>query len=190
METKHLSQNALQKIYTSEVKKIGLEGLEGLKSEKRSRIQGPQSSSIFLCHSHLDKTIVNKMLLLFNKLNVDLYIDWMDDSMPELTDRTTASIIKEKIDSSSKFIFLATYNALRSKWCNWELGLAYSSKGEKDFAILPIESKNGNWSGNEYLQLYPEMQMNIIDEQDVDTGNIKINFYNQNTIDFENWINS
>ena len=60
-------------------------------------------------------------------------------------------------------LLLATYHGLRSKWCNWELGIADSIKKSSNLAILPIESKSGNWKGNEYLQLYPEMKFGVSD---------------------------
>ena len=190
MATKHLSQNDLDIVYKKELKKIGKQGFEEIRKDIQEKSKEHESkNSIFLCHSHLDKTIVNKMLALFQGLNVDLYIDWMDDNLPSQTDKNTASAIKTKIDESQKFLFLATYNALRSKWCNWELGLAYSSKGENDFAVLPIESKSGKWLGSEYLQLYPEMQINSLDRGGAITEkDIQINFYNERVIDFKSWL--
>jgi hypothetical protein len=113
----------------------------------------------------------------------------MDVDLPVFTDKNTASIVKSKIDNSDKFLFLATYNALRSKWCNWELGLAYSSKGENDFAVLPIESRTGNWKGNEYLELYPEMQLDFLREPStINVDDLKINFYNERLINFDKWL--
>lgn len=187
--TKHLSQNNLDQFYKEELKKIGKTGIEEIKKNQKLKSLSSKNKSIFLCHSHLDKTIVNKMVMLFNKLDVDLYVDWMDKDMPELTDRNTASLIKDKIDKSYKFIFLATYSALRSKWCSWELGLAYSSKGENDFAILPIDSRSGKWSGNEYLQLYPEMQIDKLDTvESLTAEDINISFYDSRVIKFTEWL--
>ncbi len=108
---KHLSQNLLNELYKVKIKTIGKEGIEEIKNKQRTKDINKDRNSIFLCHSHLDKTIVNKILILFNDLQIDLYIDWMDTEMPKLTNRNTAHIIKNKIDSSHKFLFLATYNA-------------------------------------------------------------------------------
>lgn len=186
---KHLSQNKLEKLYRSELKRLGKSAVAEIKASQKPTDALNPKKSIFLCHSHHDKTIVNKMLLLFNSLEIDLYIDWMDTAMPQLTDKRTATVIKEKIEHSHKFLFLATYNALRSKWCNWELGLAYSSKGENDFAILPIDSKSGNWFGNEYLQLYPEMQIDHTDNiSAISASDIKISFYEDRFISFNEWL--
>lgn len=187
--TKHLSQTDLEKIYKAEVKKLGISRFEEIKNARRNG-EFKNGPTIFLCHSHLDKTIVNKVLALFNTLGVHTYIDWMDTSMPTETGKNTGSIIKQKIESSDKFLFLATYNALRSKWCNWELGLAYSAKGEGDFAVLPIESKSGNWLGNEYLALYPEMQIEALDSiETLNAEDIAISFYGDKKLSFRSWIN-
>jgi hypothetical protein len=183
---RRLSQRDLDLLYRAEPKANRKSQAD--KSEEHRNVNNSRRS-MFLCHSHLDKTIVAKILILFQKLNVDLYIDWMDVDLPVFTDKNTASIVKSKIDNSDKFLFLATYNALRSKWCNWELGLAYSSKGENDFAVLPIESRTGNWKGNEYLELYPEMQLDFLREPStINVDDLKINFYNERLINFDKWL--
>ena len=184
---KFISQTDLDRIVRHEVRKNGKGFIEQVKSEKRQFNKGV-NKSIFLSHSHKDKTIVDKMVLLFNKLDIELYIDWMDITLPEFTDRSTALMITEKIGKCNKFLFLATYNALRSKWCNWELGLAYSSKGESDFAILPIESRSGKWTGNEYLHLYPEMKLDMSRPiEELMESDISISINENEPVDFRHW---
>ncbi|MDN3708832.1 hypothetical protein QW060_17160, partial [Myroides ceti] len=78
-----------------------------------------------------------------------------DDGMPKTTSGITASRIKEKIKENDKFILLATENAINSKWCNWELGLGDAAKYINNIAILPIKKDYSDFSGNEYLQIYP-----------------------------------
>lgn len=80
----------------------------------------------------------------------------MDTNLPKFTNRDTAELIKEKIEHCNRF-FLATYRGLRSKWCDWELGIAYSIKKVNELALLPVESRTGRWAGSEYLNLYPIM---------------------------------
>lgn len=187
---KLISQNTLDLFYREQLKEKGKGHIEWVKQEQKEKKNLKYNTSIFLCHSHLDKTIVNKIILLFNKLGVDIYVDWMDTTLPVKTDKDTATAIKSKIEDSNKFLFLATYKAVKSRWCSWELGLAYSSKGEKDFAILPIESRSGNWPGSEYLQLYPEMMMDIQDEKikSLAPDNIVIKYPNGNSISLIEWL--
>jgi hypothetical protein len=170
-----ISTRKLDKLYRDEIKKHGKSSIEDIVKAKRLTEDGRgKMKSIFLCHSHHDKTIVEKMILLFNKIDVNIYVDWMDEAMPKVTNRDTAEIIKNKIQHCSRFVFLASYFGLKSKWCDWELGVAYSTKAIDELAILPIESKSGNWQGSEYLQLYPIMLMDGNDLNEVTSDKVTI----------------
>ncbi len=82
--------------------------------------------------------------------------------MPERTNGITAQKIKNQIISvNDKFVLLATNNAVDSKWCNWEVGIADPFKlSYKKLAILPLADNSGTWNGNEYLQIYPRIELN------------------------------
>jgi len=128
---KRISQKDLARLYQRELKNNGKSAFNSLLHDKRVSETGPKrQKSIFLCHSHHDKTIVNKIIVLFNRLDTNIYVDWMDDRMPKVTSADTALKIKSKIKHCSRFLFLATYFGLKSKWCDWELGVAYSIKDE------------------------------------------------------------
>jgi hypothetical protein len=117
------------------------------------------STSIFLSHSHTDRLLIEQAVTFFRTLNISVYVDWMDDSMPEKTNGITASKIKSKILSNDKFILLATDSAIVSKWCNWELGIGDAYKMHRDkICLLPLAESNGHWTGNEYLQIYPRIE--------------------------------
>lgn len=169
-----VSQTNLEQFYRKEFRKGKADALSQIE-EIRSG-EGKKSNTIFLSHSHKDKTIVDKISLLFSSLDSNLYVDWLDKTLPEQTNRETASAIQSKIRDTKHFLFLATYHALRSKWCNWELGIADSMLSERKLAILPIESRGGNWAGNEYLNLYPEMK---IDGENLDNLTIEKIFIQQ-----------
>ena len=185
---RNLNQNNLTKFYRKEIKSVGKEQLREKLTKKRSEKASEFAmNSIFLSHSHLDKTIVMKMGLLFERINAELYIDWMDKSLPESTNIETASQIKNKIQECNNFLFLATYHGLRSKWCNWELGIADAIKTKK-LAILPIETKSGNWKGNEYLQLYPEMSFSNDNLDEISVDDISITEVSGQIISFRRWV--
>jgi hypothetical protein len=188
---KYLSQNDLEKFYRKEIRTFGKEGIQEKISKKRTiYTESNFLGNIFLSHSHIDKTIVNKISLLFDKINTELYIDWLDKSMPEKTNIETATTIKNKINNSKKFLFLATYHGLRSRWCNWELGIADALKKSSNLAILPIESKSVNWRGSEYLQLYPEMKLEIEDLEDLNEQNIFIHSTSGEVVSLINWLSN
>ena len=186
MSEKHLSQLDLQKLYNKEVKLRGKKEILKTLVEQKPESEYEIKNSVFLSHSHLDKTIVEKAAILFKNIRLGVYIDWLDSSLPSQTNHQTATTIKYKIDNCKKFIFLATYNALKSKWCNWELGLAYASRGEKDFAVLPVESRAGRWPGNEYLNLYPEIRIQGIDDLDINT--IQVNMPSGTEVSLNDWL--
>jgi len=105
----------------------------------------------FLCHSHQDVELVKGLIVWFQEEEIDLYIDWMDATLPDTPSAETAKRLKEKIEFCNWFFFLATGNSVVSRWCPWEIGYADSSK--KSVVIIPTYDSIGKY-GNEYLELY------------------------------------
>lgn len=89
-----------------------------------------------------------------------VYIDWLDNQMPRTINATTASLLKQKITASNKFIVLATPNSIESIWIPWELGIADGTKGLNRIAILPVVQYSGTWQEREYYGIY-----NVIEER-------------------------
>ena len=128
---------------------------------ENARKESPQNYkySIFLSHSHHDAELVKKIVLILKNIGVEVYVDWMDDSMPASTCGITAAKIKQKIKQNNKFIFLATNISIDSKWCNWEIGYGDADKfQDDDIAVFPVKENYSEWKGNEYLQLYPSIK--------------------------------
>jgi hypothetical protein len=113
----------------------------------------------FLCHSHHDKELVLGVLALMAEAGLDLYVDWQDHTMPETPDRRTAEGIKEAIGSSNYFFFLATPNSTVSRWCPWEIGVADGFRMQDRILIIPTVDRSARHYGNEYLQLYRQIDM-------------------------------
>lgn len=110
---------------------------------------------VFLSHKHDEHTILQDVVEFLKKEGVDVYVDWMDPTMPAYTNAETAHKLKEKIKVSDKFILIATPNAINSKWCNWELGLGDAEKYIENIALLPINKNYESFKGAEYLVIYP-----------------------------------
>lgn len=113
---------------------------------------------IFLSHKHDEHSILQDVIAFLKEEGVDVYVDWMDASMPAYTNAETAHKLKNKINVSDKFILLATPGAINSKWCNWELGLGDAAKYIENIALFPINKSNQNFSGSEYLAIYPRIE--------------------------------
>ena len=123
---------------------------------KESRHKDITKPMIFLSHKHDEYDILQGVIAFLKEEGVDIYVDWMDKEMPDYTNAETAIRLKERIKTSNKFIFVATQNAINSKWCNWELGLGDATKYIEHIALLPIKkSFQAFFNGSEYLKIYP-----------------------------------
>ena len=114
--------------------------------------------TIFLSHSHNDEDLLEDIIAILTKLDIEVYVDLLDEELSYPPSDKTAIKIKEKIKENKKFILLATNDAIASKWCNWELGLGDAAKYIENIALFPVADNSGNWIGNEYLQIYPYIE--------------------------------
>ncbi len=112
-------------------------------------------TKIFLSHKHSEKDKLEGAIAFLKSFGVDIYVDWLDEEMPKRTSGVTAEKIKKRITENHKFILLATEEAISSKWCNWELGLGDAAKYIENIAIMPIAKDYKDFSGSEYLEIYP-----------------------------------
>lgn len=110
---------------------------------------------VFLSHKHDEQETLQDVVAFLKTEGVDVYVDWMDSSMPAYTNAETAHSLKQKIKIADKFILVATPNAINSKWCNWELGLGDAAKYKEHIALLPINKTYETFRGAEYLAIYP-----------------------------------
>lgn len=115
------------------------------------------TTKVFLSHSHKDRDLVVGTINLLAGQGVLVYVDWMDDGMPEVTCPETAARIKVAIGANDRFVLLATDQSLASRWVPWELGCADGVKTSRRMAILPITRPPHAFVGNEYLGIYPRM---------------------------------
>lgn len=125
----------------------------------RKAMTDSRQARVFLSHSHTDAQDITKddieyARVLLASQGVDVYIDWLDPTMPSIISKETASQIKVKITSCDKFVVVATNNAVRSRWVPWELGYADHAKGVNNVAILALADTAGAWRGTEYFGLY------------------------------------
>lgn len=130
-----------------------------LNAGQRRSMQGRFSKrfsqpTAFLSHSHKDSILALGLQELLNSQGWDVYIDWQDQTMPDMPDVETAFNIKAAIVRADWFLFLATQNSVTSRWCPWEIGFADGKKPHDRIAIVPTVDTLGHFYGNEYLKLY------------------------------------
>jgi len=108
----------------------------------------------FLSHSHKDAQLAKGVQSFLKSHGWDVYIDWEDSAMPDKPDRKTAERIQQSIVRLDWFLFLATENSMKSRWCPWEIGYADGKKPIDTILVIQTKDIYGNYYGNEYLQLY------------------------------------
>lgn len=113
---------------------------------------------VFLSHKHGEFSILQDVIAFLRNEGIDVYVDWMDSSMPAYTNAETAHKLKQKIKVSDKFILVATPDAINSKWCNWELGLGDVEKYIDNIALFPVNKSSQSFYGAEYLRIYPRIE--------------------------------
>lgn len=119
--------------------------------------------TVFISHKHSDledREELQGIIEILEDAGAKIYIDSMDNKMPEQTSGETALRIKDIIKYCKKFVLIATEKAIESYWCNWELGFGDTHKYIDNIAIIPIKEKDEydfQFKGNEYLQIYPSI---------------------------------
>jgi len=112
------------------------------------------ANSVFLSHSHKDQELVVTIKRFLESQGIAVYIDWLDEGMPEQTSGDTAKKIKAKIEENRKFAVIVSENSKNSKWVPWELGYADKAKSMDNVLIVPVSENDREFSGAEYLQIY------------------------------------
>lgn len=118
-----------------------------------------KSLYVFISHKHEEEDYVYRLREVLKRYGFVGYVDWEDDGMPPMTNGETALKLKDRIRKSKKFILIATEAAIESKWCNWETGFADAYKYPDHIALFPIKKEYESYKGEEYLQIYPSIQI-------------------------------
>ena len=125
--------------------------------EASASYQPSKTFDIFLSHSIRDAELILGMKGIFEDLGYTVYVDWIEDPNLDRSKVTaeTAEKLRQRMNSSKSLFFVTTTNAESSKWMPWECG--YFDGKKQKVAIVPITTKatNNQYSGQEYLGLYP-----------------------------------
>lgn len=94
--------------------------------------------STFLSHSSKDTEILPAVIKLLDDHGGSVYIDKKDPDLPPTMSRETATVLRERIVASRKFILLASRNSKDSRWMPWELGISDGVKRSRNTAVLGV----------------------------------------------------
>lgn len=150
------------------------------------RMKSTTEKQVFLSYRRKDKNYVKPIVNILKRLGVNIYIDYLDDSLPDKPNDATAAILREKIKSSQKFILMATPNSSESNWIPWELGLGDGFITYPNVAIFPITNDSNYWNEREYYSIYGYIKKgNSKDKSRFDWG---VFFPNDDAIWLDQWI--
>ncbi|MAN76229.1 MAG: toll-Interleukin receptor [Rhizobiales bacterium] len=116
------------------------------------------SFDVFLSHSKMDEKYVLGAKRILEEKGFTVYVDWINDSLLDRSyvNKRTADYLRTRMKQCRLMFYLHTENASLSKWCPWELGFfdGHSGPLERTF-VFPIVSSGESFKGQEYLELYP-----------------------------------
>jgi hypothetical protein len=145
--------------------------------------------NVFLSHSSKDKEHLPHVINFLENNGGSVYIDKLDQSLPNTTNHETAVKLKERIVKINKFVLFATENSKDSKWMPWELGIADGIKKYYDIAILPSAENmwEENWAEQEYLGIYKKIIWGSIKDGHGEDWIVK-DFYKNSATYLKEWL--
>ena len=116
----------------------------------------PLAGATFLSHSSKDDDLVVGATIVLEGHGAKVYVDKIDPEMPPYTSDKTASLLKDRIRQTKKFVLLTSINSKESRWVPWELGIADGYKKIDKIALFPSADRPSDmtWAEWEYLGLY------------------------------------
>lgn len=127
-------------------------------ADATARYTWEAKATIFLSHSHKDRPLIEPTIAFLRSHGVKVYVDWMDEGMPDVISAETARKLKERILQQRKFLVLVSENSKDSRWVPWELGFADSAKGLGHIATFPVRDGVSDFTQNEYMRIYPKIE--------------------------------
>lgn len=164
--------------------KKGEEAYEFFLLENIKSILSEAAGRVFVSHKHGEVELVYRLRQLLSRHGFEGYVDWEDDQLPKQVSGETASKIKEQFKKADKFILIANEAAIHSPWCNWELGYGDACKYNQ-LALFPVRKNNSIYSGTEYLQIYPSIQVETMQERITD---IYVLYPDKNRAPLKDWL--
>jgi hypothetical protein len=115
---------------------------------------------VFLSHSFDDGEAILGIKKIVEAEGLSVYVDWVDDPQLDRTKVTTesASILRRRMRTCSCLVYAYSPSARDSKWMPWELGYFDGYKGEYIWILPLVQSYDSEFSGQEYLGLYPAIE--------------------------------
>lgn len=134
------------------------------------------SYDVFLSHSKMDASLVLGAKRILELKGYTVYVDWIDDPRLDRSkvNRKTADTLRTRMRSCRLMFYLHTTNASLSKWCPWELGYfdGFTYPAPRVFIFPLLASGEKSFQGQEYLELYPLIDIDDVKKQRSDKGDV------------------
>lgn len=124
----------------------------------------PKEHLVFLSYRRADRDYVARVVELLRKVSAKIYVDYLDDELPNIPSDETAKILRTRIMRSKKIIQLVTPNSSGSKWMPWELGLGDGLLGYRNSVTLPAILTPNSTIDQEYLNIYGHIETSSTQE--------------------------
>lgn len=153
-----------------------------------AKSESQENKNVFLSHSSDDKEHLPYVISFLENFGGKVYIDKLDEDLPNTTNHETAVQLKDRINTIDKFILFATKNSKDSKWMPWELGIADGIKKYYNIAVLPSAENisEENWAEQEYLGIYKKIVKGRINNGPIDW--IVRNFHKNEATYLKDWL--
>ena len=158
--TKQEARNYAKRSITASVESYSR--VESYSSKLESIVESQNNQrqfDVFLSHSIRDEELILGIVEFLKQMGKEVYVDWIEDRQLSRSSVTpeTAETLRQRMNQSSRLLYLATDNASSSKWMPWELGY-FDGLKSGNVAILPlVDSAYSSFQGQEYLGLYPAL---------------------------------
>jgi len=131
--------------------------LKELMDRKNRAIVSPETS-VFISFEPGDEEAMISVLLMLDSAGVKIYPVWSDPVITSGQRSNEFDSLRKNISRCSKFVFIASENALKSNRCNWELGIGDGLRYPDNIAVMPVtEQRGATWSCPDYLQTFPKL---------------------------------
>lgn len=124
-------KNYLKNVYPNEKYTINLNPDELEYRIENSKEQKIKSYDYFISHSSKDSKEVQELIKTENKLQKNIFCDWINDVdylKRHLLCEATLKVIEKRMKQSKALIFVKSKNSLDSIWCKYELNFFYELK--------------------------------------------------------------
>lgn len=141
---------------------------------------------VFMSYRKKDKQWIKPIVDFLQARGVKVYIDYIDEQLPDKPSSETASILRQRIKDLYNFFLMATPNSKDSKWIPWELWLGDGFDGYKNAIILPVTNYTHNWDKQEYFEIYGYVKE--ADNEDNKKTDWAVFYPDGSAIWLENWL--